>query len=206
MPQTASPHARPIGHIVLGIIALWAALIAGLSAAGAFTAFPLPLFAGLVALLLVVAISSYFLHADLRLCVERFGIRRLTAIHLWRIPAALAFFHYGGQGLLPPTFVMLAGWGDMLAGVLALTIVLFWSRSRRAYWTFHIVGIADFVLAVGTGLTLSLLADPRMETIALFPLALIPLFGVTLSGATHIAAFDMLLRGRGIYRVISNAE
>ncbi|MEO0637064.1 MAG: hypothetical protein AAFY73_10485 [Pseudomonadota bacterium] len=57
--------------------------------------------------------------------------------------------------------------------------------------------MADFLLAVGTGLIFSLLADPRMETIALFPLALIPLFGVTLSGATHIAAFHMLRQSGG---------
>ena len=199
-PSTFPPASRPIGPIVAGTVVAWAATVGGLSAAGAFTTFPLPLFAGLVALLLAAAISSYALSRTLREGVERFGLRRLTALHAWRIPAALAFFHYGGQGLLPPAFVALAGWGDMLAGVLALAVVLFAPRSQRAYWAFHVIGMADFLLAVGTGLAFSLLADPRMATIALFPMALIPLFGVTLSGATHIAAFDLLRRGRGIDR------
>ena len=193
----STPH-RFVGAVVRGVIIAWATLVATLSAAGAFVAFPLPFFAGLVALLLVLAISSYVLIRDLRDGVERFGLRRLTAIHVWRIPAALAFFHYGAEGLLPPTFVALAGWGDMLAGVLALAVVLFLPHNRRAYWIVHVVGMADFALAVGTGLAFSLLMDPRMETIALFPMALIPLFGVTLSGATHVAAFDLLRRGRGV--------
>lgn len=198
MSNTASPHTRKVGTIVLGVIALWAVAVAGLSAGGVFAALPPQLFAGLVAALLLGATSVYVLNPVLRGGVERFGLRRLSALHVWRIPAALAFFHYGAQDLLPPVFVALAGWGDMLAGVMALGVVLFWPRSRRAYWAFHIVGMADFVLAVGTGLTLMLLADPRMETITLFPMALIPLFGVTLSGATHIAAFDMLRRRKGM--------
>jgi hypothetical protein len=60
----------------------------------------------------------------------------------------------------------------------------------------HRFGFADFVVAVGTGLAFTLLLDPRMAPITALPLALIPLFGVGISGATHIIAFDMLRRGR----------
>jgi hypothetical protein len=37
-----------------------------------------------------------------------------------------------------------------------------------------------------------------MAPIAILPLALIPLFGVGISGATHLMAFDMLRRGVGL--------
>ena len=57
-------------------------------------------------------------------------------------------------------------------------------------------GFADFVVAVGTGLTYTLLLDPRMNLIAELPMALIPLFGVGLSGASHIVAFDMMRHRR----------
>jgi hypothetical protein len=40
------------------------------------------------------------------------------------------------------------------------------------------VGFLDFIVAVGTGLAATLRRDPRMGTIATFPFALIPLFGV----------------------------
>ncbi len=31
-------------------------------------------------------------------------IQKLTTFHLWRVPAALVFFHYGAQALLPDAF------------------------------------------------------------------------------------------------------
>jgi hypothetical protein len=50
----------------------------------------------------------------------------------------------------------------------------------------------DFIAALYTGLRSTLRGDTRMRTIATFPLALIPLFGVGLSGAAHLIAFDLL--------------
>lgn len=46
-----------------------------------------------------------------------------------------------------------------------------------------------------------LLNDPRMAGIQTLPMALIPLYGVGISGASHIMAFDLLRRGVGIGRV-----
>jgi hypothetical protein len=71
-------------------------------------------------------------------------------------------------------------------------------ENRSRYFIFHIVGFADFVVAVGTGLTLFLLNDSRMAAIQTLPMALIPLYGVGISGASHIMAFDLLRRGSGI--------
>lgn len=68
---------------------------------------------------------------------------------------------------------------------------------RARFLAFHLFGLADFVLAVGTGLAFSLADDRQMATIATFPLVMIPLFGVGVSGASHIIALDLLRRGRG---------
>ena len=187
-----------LNRIVMVTLVLWSAAVVWASSTGLLLTFPLPFFAAIVALLLVTATGAYLCIPRLAAGVEQFGLRRLTALHVWRIPAALAFYYYGSQGLLPPAFVVLAGTGDLIAGMLALYVVLAKPKSKRAYTVFHIVGMTDFVIAVGTGLTFSLISDPRMVTIAMFPLALIPLFGVTISGATHVAAFDMLRRGRGM--------
>ncbi|MEL6502814.1 MAG: permease [Pseudomonadota bacterium] len=187
-----------LGRIIIATLGLWCLAVIWASSSGLLVSFPLPLFAVLVATLLFAATSAYLYVPRLRSGIERFGLRRLTALHVWRIPAAIAFFYYGSQGLLPPLFVILAGTGDLIAGLLALYVVVAKPNSKRAYAVAHVVGMADFVVAVGTGLTFSLIADPRMVTIALFPLALIPLFGVTLSGATHVAAFDLLRRNRGL--------
>ena len=93
------------------------------------------------------------------------------------------------------TFVILAGWGDMLAGVLAILIFLV-PRGRLTIAGFHIVGFIDFVVAVGTGILLNAIAPESMANILLLPIALIPLIGVPLSGATHIAALHMLWKQR----------
>ena len=79
--------------------------------------------------------------------------------------------------------------------MLALIVVTALPRSRGAYWAFHAIGMADFLLAVGTGLAFSLMAVPEMASIAVLPLAIIPLIGVPLSAATHVAAFDLMRRG-----------
>ncbi|MEO1065818.1 MAG: hypothetical protein AAFW47_00425, partial [Pseudomonadota bacterium] len=186
-PNSDSTTDRGLARIVIISLVLWAGTVIWASTTGLLISFPLPFFAALVAALLILATSLYFLVPRLSAGVEQFGLRKLTAMHVWRIPAAFAFYYYGSQGLLPPAFVFLAGTGDLIAGVLALYVVTMKPNSKRAYTVFHIVGMTDFVVAVGTGLTFSLISDPRMVTIALFPLALIPLFGVTLSGATHVA-------------------
>ena len=198
------PVARPdtdVGRAVATVIVLWAVAVASGSALGLFALFPLPLFGALVALLLVATATVYVLNEPLRGMVERFGLRRLTVLHIWRVPAALAFFYFGSHGLLPPLFVALAGGGDLLAGIFAILVVTALPRSRPAHLAFHAFGMADFVLAVGTGLTFALRSEPLMGTIALFPLALIPLLGVPLSGATHVMAFDLLRRRLGPNRV-----
>jgi hypothetical protein len=113
---------------------------------------------------------------------------------MWRVPAALAFYAYGLAGELPPLFWLLAGTGDLIAGLYAAG-ALRAQPSRAYYRRFHAFGFADFVVAVGTGLTYTLMLDPRMAPIAQWPMALIPLFGVGLSGAAHLIAFDLLRRG-----------
>lgn len=52
-------------------------------------------------------------------------------------------------------------------------------------------------VTVGTGLTFTLLQDPRMALVTVLPMALIPLPGVGISGTTHLIAFDYLRRRQG---------
>jgi len=101
-------------------------------------------------------------------------LRGLTSFHVWRIAAALLFFWYGAHDLLPEVFVRNAGWGDLVAGLLAVGIILL-PKTRNRYLVFQIFGFADFVIAVSTGLTLFLLNDPRMAGIQTLPMALIPI-------------------------------
>ena len=184
-------------RVLLGILAIWGGVVAVAAAAGVYRALPAQILAPLIALGIVVPVIVYALSKGFRAYIEAVGLRSLTAFHIWRIAAALVFFWYGAHNLLPEAFVRNAGWGDLIAGLLALGTVLL-PASRGRYLVFHIFGFADFVIAVGTGLILFLLNAPRMVGIETLPMALIPLYGVGISGASHIMAFDLLRRGVGI--------
>jgi hypothetical protein len=192
-----APAPATTGRRVALALALWAGAVALVSATGWLGALPTVMVAPLVVLAIALPTLAYAANPALRAWAAGVGLWWLTALHVWRIAAAGVFFWYGGQELLPPLFVTNAGWGDLAAGLLALAVVLAPRAGRRSYAAMHLFGFADFVLAVGTGLALTLLGDPLMGTIRAFPLALIPLFGVGVSGTAHLIAFHLLWTGRG---------
>ena len=187
----------PLRWFIPAVLVLWAATIVGAAQSGALAQLYPPLIAAVVAATVVIPSVWYFSSRALQAYMDRIGHRRIVLFHTWRIPAALLFFWYGLQGQLPPLFWILAGTGDLIAGSYALWLS-FKPETAARYRSFHIFGFTDFVVAVGTGLTYTLLLDPRMAPIATLPLALVPLFGVGISGATHLIAFDMLRRGTGL--------
>jgi len=184
-------------RVLLAVLGIWGLGVAVAAQTGLYSAVPPLLLAPVIALGIVVPVVVYALSKDVRDYIAAIGLRVLTAFHIWRIAAALLFFWYGEHNLLPEAFVQNAGWGDLIAGLLALGVTLL-PKTRDRYLVFHVFGFADFVVAVGTGLTLFLLDDPRMAGIQTLPMALIPLYGVGISGASHIMAFDLLRRGVGV--------
>jgi hypothetical protein len=186
-------------RVLLIVLAIWGLAVAIAAQTGVYKAiYPLVL-APIIALGIVVPIIVYAMSKGFRAYIEAIGLRPLTVFHIWRIGAALLFFWYGAHDLLPQVFVQIAGWGDLIAGLLALGVTLL-PETRTRYLVFEIFGFADFVAAVGTGLTMFLLHDPRMAGIQTLPMALIPFYGVGISGASHIMAFDLLRRHVGIQR------
>jgi hypothetical protein len=191
-------------RVLLTVLAIWGLAVAVAAQIGVYKAIYPLLLAPIIALGIVVPVIVYAMSKGFRTYIEAIGLRPLTAFHIWRIAAALLFFWYGAHDLLPEVFVQNAGWGDLVAGLLALGVTLL-PESRNRYLVFHIFGFADFVVAVGTGLTLFLLDDPRMAGIQTLPMALIPLYGVGISGASHIMAFDLLHRRVGIEHQVKRA-
>jgi hypothetical protein len=195
MFNAARRSTSPSRFVTLALALIgWVALVVWAAESGALTRLTstyTPVYAVLVAIGIAAPVAVYHAVPGFRALVEQVGLFPLTVLHIWRIPAAALFFYYGTRGLLPGTFWVLAGLGDLLAGVNAATI-LWRPRTQARYRQIHRFGFADFVVAVGTGLTLTLLHDPRMALLRSLPMALIPLFGVGISGATHIFAFDLL--------------
>jgi hypothetical protein len=191
-------------RILLVVLAAWGLAVAFAAEAGIYSAIP-PLFlATIIALGIVIPVVVYATSNGFRSYIRVLGLRSITAFHVWRIVAALVFFWYGENELLPQIFVQNAGIGDLAAGLFALLVLLL-PESRNRYLAFHIFGFADFVVAVGTGLALFLLNDTRMTGIQTLPMALIPFYGVGISGASHIMAFDLLRRRETFAETMTHA-
>lgn len=175
-------------------VSLWLIAVAGAGYLGLFEALPFQAVPPLAMVGVVVPILVYVASPGLRSAMRGVGLWWITAVHVIRIPAALLFFAYLDEGLLPQSFVTNAGWGDFAAGVLALGALIV--ATRGAYWAMHVFGAADFVVAVGTGTALTLAGHAGMSTMATYPLVVIPLFLVGTLAFTHLAAFHLLLTGR----------
>lgn len=190
---TKDHPARLNAGLILAITA-WGATVVAASTSGALDAMAkafMPAYAGLVALGIAVPTALYFAAPPVRRAVEAIGLRRLTMFHIWRIPAGALFLYYAAIGGLPVVFAVIAGIGDILAGLAAATLIGR-EATPQMLRQIHAFGFVDFVSAVGIGLTFTLIGDPLMSTLTTLPMALIPLFGVGLSGASHIVAFNML--------------
>ena len=174
-------------------IALWGTGIAAASAGGVLTRMP-PLTIGPL-IFTGIAIPSivYYRSPALKRIMRRVGPYRLTLMHAWRIVAGIAFLRWGSTGKLPKVFTNRAGYGDVAAGFFALALVVA-PKNRTTLLAANAFGAGDLAVAIATGITLVLRNDPTMRAVGTFPPAMIPLFGVGLTGAAHVIAFDMLLR------------
>ena len=156
----------------------------------------------LVAVGIAVPVAVVRRSPNQRRLVREADLAHFTWFNVWRVPAAIAFFIVGAQGLLPAPFVTNAAWGDLIAGGLAPVVVLAarHAAARRrtgAYLAFHLFSFGDFLVAVGTGLTFTVVGDPLMRTLLDTPMALIPLWGVPITGAVSLLALHRLLTEEG---------
>ena len=125
-------------------------------------------------------------------------LRVLTVVQSWRIIGG-AFIVLYFYDLLPGLFAWPAGLGDIAIGGAAPFVALALAArpefmKSRGFKAFHILGILDFVVAVGTGFLSSGWVESLAsevstnQTMTLLPLSLIPTFGVPLWIMLHLSA------------------
>jgi hypothetical protein len=136
-------------------------------------------------------VLAYLINKDFKEYCNSIPLKAIAAFHVWRIFAGWIFLSF--SGVLSQTFINNAAYGDIIAGLLGLTVFLF-GHKKLNYYIFNILGLLDFVIAVGTGITLTIIGDPQMNPIVQLPLIMIPLFGVPLSGITHFISLSRLLK------------
>ena len=125
----------------------------------------------------------------------------LVSIHVVRLIGAL-FLVLAARELLPWSFALPAGWGDITVAVTA-PFVAWWVIRKRPLnvpilWGWTLLGVSDFVLAVTLGALSSsgpqrlFFAGPPADRVAELPLSLIPTFGVPLIALLHVATIVQL--------------
>jgi hypothetical protein len=163
------------------LLLLWGSLVALAATTGGTQAIPTPLVPGPLVVLLLLPVVFYARSPGLRALVAAEDLRWLTLFHVWRLPAGLAFLWYGVQGELPWVFAALRPRRTR-------------DGARRGYVAFHLFGLLDFVVAVGTGFTFSLLGHPLMGAVQALPLVLIVFVGVPVTGALGLVTLHRLVQ------------
>lgn len=160
-----------------------------------FANLPMPFFGLTVIAIQVTLILLYFYVKWFREFADHIPLKSIALFHSWRIFAGWIFIV--NTGALSQTFINNAAYGDIIAGFLGLSVWIF-GQTKRNYLIFNVLGMIDFVLAVGTGLTLTILGDGQMAKIIQLPMIMIPLFGVPLSGISHIISLNRLFRAKAV--------
>jgi hypothetical protein len=207
-PSAASPSsaARPVPlNAAYALLAAWFLAVLWFSLAGGFRvpegAPPLPT---MVAVLAPIALflAAYAGIASVREFVLALDLRILVLLHAWRtVGLGFVFLYFHGQ--LPGLFALPAGLGDAIAAVTAVALGIALYRgpvARRWVAAWNGFGLADFIVAVGTGVAASqpalaaLTGGVTTQPMSLFPLALIPGYFVPLYVITHIIVMLQLRR------------
>jgi hypothetical protein len=113
-------------------------------------------------------------------------------IHLTRIVAGAYFLVLYRRGELPYLFAVPGGIGDIIAGTLAIVVLVAPRRSWLFGW--NVLALIDILMVI-VAATRSVLAAPEsMNAILRLPLVVLPLWLVPLILATHVLIFFRLLK------------
>jgi hypothetical protein len=201
-----STASRGIGRTITLVLAIWFVLVVTLGAKGAFLGrpgappvgmaigFTAPLLLFFVWLRLSRSFRDFVLSLDLRL---------ISGMQAWRF-AGLGFLFLYAYKVLPGSFALPAGLGDMAVGLAAPWMILGLARHPdfavgAAFIRGNWLGILDLVVALGLGGSMAIAAPGAISTapMATVPLLLVPVFLVPLFLMLHAAA---LMQGRRMLR------
>jgi hypothetical protein len=192
---------RPnFGRLTSWLIAAWFATSLSAAALGLIKTEPgRPPFPLLVAV--VVPLSAfgiwYAASRSFREFVLALSPRALTLVQSWRT-AGFVFLVLARYRILPASFALPAGWGDIAIGVTAVFVAsrLAVPKHRRVFILWQMLGMLDLVMAVTLGATAALVNPNGIPTspMTVLPMSLIPTFAVPLLLLLHIICIAQALR------------
>ena len=149
-----------------------------------------------IAILLVVRLSS-----GARGAMRQIGPGPLVVFHVIRVAAGVYFLLAGARGVLPTEFTTPAGWGDIVVGVAAISIL--WrciptvtAGQRLAFVVWNFAGLLDILGVLGNAIRLFSRNPALFEPFTYLPLALLPTFVVPIVIVSHVLLFTWLAPGR----------
>jgi hypothetical protein len=115
--------------------------------------------------------------------------RALTLVQSWRT-AGFVFLVLARYRILPASFALTAGWGDIAVGATALFVAsrLTVPKHRRVFILWQLLGMLDLVTAVTLGAIVALVNPNGIPTTPMteLPMSLIPTFAVPVLFLLHI--------------------
>ena len=180
---------RTVGLVL--IVWLITALAVGASGVLGRLPLPPPAIAVLLTVLLLLLLRT---SRRVRTALWGLGPKPLLLFHLTRVAAGAYFLVLYRRGVLPGEFAVVAGWGDIAAGLGALVVALTCLPVRRrihraALLAWNVAGLIDILGVLGNGIRLftrnPALAEPFMS----LPLAVLPTFVVPIVIVTHVLLF-----------------
>lgn len=202
-PETNSNHCAKLW--VTGIVLFWLLFSLFASLLGLFDSSPRPSIAlgAAVLLPLIAFLACYSGWSEFRNLVRSANLKVLTLAQTWRI-GGIVFVILYYRRLLPATFALPAGWGDIAIGATAPLIA--WAISsrtvfpKRLFLLWTVLGMLDLVMAITLGILSSatplgiFAGDITTRIMSQFPLSLIPTFFVPLLLILHIISFIRVRR------------
>jgi hypothetical protein len=211
-PRESHTQASAPGRVSLSVsivLIIWLLLVLLLGAMGAFVGPPrtppISIAVG-VGVPLVVFFTLLRLSSSFHEFVLSLDLRVIAGMQAWRW-AGLGFIFLYAYHVLPPSFALTAGIGDMAVGITAPWMIFgliqdpeFAASARFIRW--NVLGIVDLVVALslGTlGATIATGAQGEISTapLASLPLLVIPVFLVPLFLMLHATA---LMQSRAMGR------
>lgn len=123
----------------------------------------------------------------------------LVAFQAYRI-TGFVFLRLWDHGFLPGYFALPAGIGDTLTGVLAIGAALAFRQelpwAKRFAYAVNVFGLVDLINAVSMGMLTAAKSPAGMSPMLVYPLSIVPTFGVPLAAIVHCLSLWQLNRRR----------
>jgi hypothetical protein len=201
--SSPTPAVMPYAAAAVGVVA-WGALVLVLAREEVFATdagTTTPIIALGIAVPIVAGVA-FLRIPGVRGAIDRIPLQWLVGVQLYRVLGGLFLIAYP-RDEMPGEFALPAGIGDIAVGLAAVAVAYLVAtrgaeQTRTAVLTWCAFGIADLVVAVGTGFLSSpsilqqLALDDPNTAITRYPFVLIPTFLVPISILLHVCVIARL--------------